>query len=849
MEKKASLVVLDQHQLLNTQNNFSLEKWNEQVHEFQLELFYSNNLGKCLELFQGPQIFIISYLVKEVQSDLSPLELLIKNLQGKKVIFLVYVQTSDAHYLLEHLNSRQIDRLITQAFTIESVNEEAIKAYYTLSEKYSESDEQRQNELALLDDLNRELQLKNDWMEEEKRISNIFSNINISFKQKIEQSFTLILNTLKIEHYIFYKVDHNESMDDCLSFMSSSIPGIKEHSLLTENEVPAVFAYYNNKDVLIKDFSQEKRLAKNPYYPEDVLSTFSIPLYASDKIYGVVEFINKSDTLQKIFPLFVCKLLRELIHNLHFQIEINLLKDKIHASNIEMGDILNNVTQGILTVNKSLKINPEYSQALEKILQQKALVDKHLEDALFCASDLEKSSELKQKKDHIINWLVSVFEMPDNWELLCELKPRRLELPRGGSLENTQFLEFDYFPIKNSCSTELEKVMMIITDVTAQVLQQKAMATLEEENNSKMIILTEIIKLSPTTLSNFIKESVTKLQRIAAIKKDFEKDNSAGKMEKKVVEQVVDELFATLHAIKGLTSFLGLLKTAEKFHELENYICDLQKSKEYEKFSDLMIRIERESQYFSEIVRGFSELIQTYSKYAIQSDVDHITFQGDILKVFKLTGDTLKSNPLYVCVHNKIVRNIEIYKNILLNNFKEKAEELIARLTRKQGKKAHLVIDLDPLTPVGYLQKLEELVIPLLINAIDHGVETCEARVAKKKAEAATITLRTTFYRESNTMEILFADDGQGINVEAVKKKVIKAGIVTEESAKTLSREAILDHIFLPKFSTKDTTVINSSGRGYGLDVVRSVAKRLLCTVVVAETSEKGTIFKIKSIK
>ena len=130
----------------------------------------------------------------------------------------------------------------------------------------------------------------------------------------------------------------------------------------------------------------------------------------------------------------------------------------------------------------------------------------------------------------------------------------------------------------------------------------------------------------------------------------------------------------------------------------------------------------------------------------------------------------------------------------------------------------------------------------LLRNSADHGLESAEVRKKAGKPEVGSIFLNA--YQEGNNVVIEVRDDGNGIDVDSVKAKAIERGIVTEEQAESLTKQEIIDFLFLPSFSMAKT-VSDVSGRGVGLDVVKSNIEALGGDVEVSSTLHEGSKFTV----
>ena len=174
----------------------------------------------------------------------------------------------------------------------------------------------------------------------------------------------------------------------------------------------------------------------------------------------------------------------------------------------------------------------------------------------------------------------------------------------------------------------------------------------------------------------------------------------------------------------------------------------------------------------------------------------------------------------------------------------QKYPRMIRDLARSLNKKMDLVI-------TGEDTELDRTVVDqigdplqhLLRNSADHGLESAELRAERGKPETGTSFLNA--YQEGNNVVIKVGDDGNGIDTEAVKRKAIERGIVTAEQADSMSQKEIVNFLFMPSFSmAKQITDI--SGRGVGLDVVKSGIEQLGGDVEVATELGKGTIFTVR---
>jgi two-component system chemotaxis sensor kinase CheA len=170
---------------------------------------------------------------------------------------------------------------------------------------------------------------------------------------------------------------------------------------------------------------------------------------------------------------------------------------------------------------------------------------------------------------------------------------------------------------------------------------------------------------------------------------------------------------------------------------------------------------------------------------------------------------------------------------------------LVARdLMRSTGKDVDLQIygketELDK----SIVEELNDPLVHMVRNAIDHGIESPEERTKQGKPQQGIVVVNAE--RDGNYILITMEDDGRGIDAEQIKKKAIEKGLISEAQIKEMSTSDILNLIFIPGFSTKQE-ITNVSGRGVGMDVVKTNIAKLKGIVEIASEFGKGTIITLK---
>jgi two-component system chemotaxis sensor kinase CheA len=171
-----------------------------------------------------------------------------------------------------------------------------------------------------------------------------------------------------------------------------------------------------------------------------------------------------------------------------------------------------------------------------------------------------------------------------------------------------------------------------------------------------------------------------------------------------------------------------------------------------------------------------------------------------------------------------------------------KFPRLVRDIAQETGKKVELIqIGAETELDRTLLEGIRDPLVHIIRNSVDHGIESPGERLAKGKPEQGSVKLRS--FHENGMVVIEIADDGAGINVPLVAKKAVEKGLVTAERVAKLTEREIIDFIYLPGFSTKDQ-ITNLSGRGVGMDVVRTNIQEIGGSVDIA-TSSQGTRLRL----
>src|ERR1039457_171727 len=179
-----------------------------------------------------------------------------------------------------------------------------------------------------------------------------------------------------------------------------------------------------------------------------------------------------------------------------------------------------------------------------------------------------------------------------------------------------------------------------------------------------------------------------------------------------------------------------------------------------------------------------------------------------------------------------------------VSNIFGKMPRIVRDLSQTLGRRVRLQVEgQDTELDKSLLEAIKDPLTHAVRNALDHGIEPPDVRQAAGKDPEGTLKLRAA--QEGSHVVIEVSDDGAGINVERVRQKAIERGLITPDRAAHLQERELLQLIFLPGFSTA-AAVTNVSGRGVGMDVVKTNVEKIGGKVEIDSRAGKGTTLRLR---
>lgn len=282
-------------------------------------------------------------------------------------------------------------------------------------------------------------------------------------------------------------------------------------------------------------------------------------------------------------------------------------------------------------------------------------------------------------------------------------------------------------------------------------------------------------------------------------------------------------------------------QVSDVYHQLIGEFRSLNSKLETEVFSlfdvleDYSLNTDDENnsgENVTERVQGFRdrclELFDTYSHFEDK---------------FKKNADDLKNSTQKLALNtSSLQEGIMQIRMVPISTLFARFPRLVRDLSHSLNKKTDLILEgEDTELDKSIVEDLLDPLIHCVRNSLDHGLESAEKRAAAGKPETGTVIMRAG--NEGSMIVIEVSDDGAGIDAEKVRQKAIEKGLIAPDAV--LNEQEVHNLIFMPGFSTSDT-VSSISGRGVGLDVVRTQIEKLKGTIQVNSRKGVGTSFIIR---
>lgn len=251
------------------------------------------------------------------------------------------------------------------------------------------------------------------------------------------------------------------------------------------------------------------------------------------------------------------------------------------------------------------------------------------------------------------------------------------------------------------------------------------------------------------------------------------------------------------------------------------------------------IRVDHER--LDHLMNLIGELIINRNRYTLIAR--SLESSGDNVNIAEVAQSLSETTYAMARISDDLQDTIMKVRMVPVSSVFSRFPRLVRDLSRKSGKEVDLIMEGEETElDKSVVEVIGDPLVHLIRNSVDHGIESEEDRIAAGKPAKGKVTLRA--FHKGNSVAIEIEDDGKGIDAEKMREVAIKKGIITPEEAQQLDDREAVDLIFAPGFSSAEK-ITDISGRGVGMDVVRTNIKNLKGSVNTYTEIGKGTRFTL----
>ncbi|MBO1516738.1 ATP-binding protein [Psychrobacter halodurans] len=487
------------------------------------------------------------------------------------------------------------------------------------------------------------------------------------------------------------------------------------------------------------------------------------------------------------------------------------------AARRETQEIMETVNTGLFLLDKDLKIGQQHSRALNGIIGADNLAGENFTSVLRGRISDKDLNTTKQFIEQLYNPRVKE-------KLVDSLNPlHKVMLHNAGENKgaDSRFLDFKFSRVYDK--KDIARILVNVNDVSDAVYLEQRLEKERSQNDMQIEMLTTILNVNPKIINEFIANTDAHINKMNNILKN--PGSSQYELENKL-----KAIYREMHSLKGeasalkLHSFTKIASDAEdKLHALQN-----QGQLSGNDFLPLAVHLD-DLLSLSNTIATLGERINRSEPAASKPATASTTALSDAVaqQSMALAESTApKSQPTSLSIGNISLdggQDIDLSDNEAedqLSFYRDFAKDIAARQGKQVQLNSHTLTQVN--IPERLVKPIKEIGIQLLRNAVVHGVEAPSVRHSLGKETAGKIDLEV----QDNGQEVMLIvqDDGQGIDYDSIRHKLVAENHVDNEAASQLTHSDLLKQLFSSGFSTKEDAD-EDGGRGVGLDIIKSLVK------------------------
>lgn len=501
----------------------------------------------------------------------------------------------------------------------------------------------------------------------------------------------------------------------------------------------------------------------------------------------------------------------------------------------ETSEIMETVSTGLFLLDKDLNIGQQHSKALESIMGTSRLAGENFTSVLrnrISEKDLETTRQfieqlynprVKEKLVNDLNPLYKVMLHNDDGQ---------------GSVEN-RYLDFKFSRVYEN--DEIARILVNVSDISDAVMLEQRLEKERAQNDLQIEMLTTILNVSPTMITEFIDNTKKHIDKMNNILKN--PGSSQTELESKL-----GSIYREMHSLKGEASALKLHSFTKIASDAEDKLQGLQKQGRLSGNDFLPLAVHLDD------LLNLSTTIEILGERINQSSPAAMQMREAAASVMAQSTQVAEPEPVDfddMDVLDDLVEEEKAGFGASNDTFEQEIEtqsayyeSFVQQIAKRQQKKvvfqAKGIDDID--IPKHLSAPLKEISVQLVRNAIVHGLETPDERQLNNKSSTGKVVM--AMQQKAGNLVLMVQDDGAGIDYSSIRKKLVDMGRYDIEKAKKLNKNQLLKELFSSGFSTKDDAD-EDGGRGVGLDIIKDRVKELKGKLNVHSELGKMTRFII----
>ena len=510
-----------------------------------------------------------------------------------------------------------------------------------------------------------------------------------------------------------------------------------------------------------------------------------------------------------------------IVFVLYFVRRLKASDEELISARRETQEIMETVNTGLFLLDKDLNIGQQYSTALIKIIGSDRLGGENFASVLRGRISDKDLNTTRQFIEQLYNPRVKE-------KLVDSLNPLHkvmLHDTSGAQASDSRYLDFKFSRVYED--KEIARILVNVSDVSDAVYLEQRLEKESAQNDMQIEMLTTILNVNPKIINEFITNTKLHIDKMNNVLKN--PGSSQYELEGKL-----SAIYREMHSLKGEASALKLHSFTTIASDAEDKLNALQNQGKLggNDFLPLTVNLDE--------LLNLSNTIETLGQRINQVEPTSVsTVQATTAPMdrnewddFNITDSSVNSavdhavsmnSDLDSSLDSSLDNNIEVKDNSnshLLPYYQDFAAQIAAR----QGKQVEL--NMTSLAhveiPVHLKNAVKDISIQLLRNAVVHGIEDAKTRAAAGKPATGVIDLEMKNDGQNFTMTL--EDDGQGINFDGIRAKLVAMGRFDASAARKLDRNELLKQLFSSGFSTRDVAD-EDGGRGVGLDIIKAQVK------------------------